>query len=113
MLEAKKIRFYLDENVQVIIAQQLRKRGIEVITVRELNLLGDADVNHLQRATEMGHVLCTHDADYIQLASEQIDHAGIVFGQQDQHYIGDWVKGLELLHAVYTPGEMKNRVEYL
>jgi hypothetical protein len=31
----------------------------------------------------------------------------------DKHWIGDWVKGLELIHAVYTADEMQNHVEYL
>ena len=109
----EKLRFYLDENVPVAIAAQLASRGIDVVTVRDLGLQGDSDENHLQRAAEMGHVLCTHDSDYIQLATQEIEHADIVFGQQDVHYIGEWVKYLELMHAVYTSDEMKNRVEYL
>ena len=31
-----KVRFYLDENVQVAIAEQLKRRGIDAITVRDL-----------------------------------------------------------------------------
>lgn len=107
------LRFYLDENIPVEIARQLESRGIDVVTVRDLGLLGDSDENHLQRANEMNRVLCTHDSDYIDLASQDIPHSGIVFGQQDIHYIGEWVKYLELMHAVYTPDDMQNRVEYL
>lgn len=110
---AADIRFYLDENVSVAIADQLHKRGIEAVTARDLDKLGDSDVNHLARATQMAYVLCTHDSDYIALAASGIPHAGIVFGQQDQHGIGDWVKGLELIHAFYTAEEMQNHVEYL
>lgn len=113
MLAAETLRFYLDENVPVEIARQLRSRGIDAVTVRELDLLGDTDENHLHRATQMGRVLCTHDRHYIQIASAGTEHAGIVFGQQDVHYIGAWVKHLELMHAVYQPGNMQNRVEYL
>ncbi len=40
-------------------------------------------------------------------------HAGIVFGQQETHYIGEWVNWLSLMHAVYRSEEMWNRVEYL
>ena len=65
---ATPIRFYLDENMQVAIADQLKRRGIDVVTVRDLNLLGDTDINHLKRAVEMGRVLCTYDADYVELA---------------------------------------------
>ncbi len=65
------------------------------------------------RATRMGFVLCTYDSDYIELASTGIEHAGIIKGDAEKHWIGEWVKGLELIHAVYTPDEMHNHVEYL
>ena len=107
------IRFYLDENIPVVVATQLRRRGIEVVTVRDLDLLGDSDVNHLQRARMMGYVLCTHDADYVELTVSGVEHAGIIFGQQHKHGIGDWVRFLELLHAVCTPEDMNNHIEYL
>lgn len=108
-----KVRFYLDENVQVAIAEQLARRGIEVVTVRDLGLLGDEDVHHLARATRLGYVLCTHDSDYIDLAAAGMEHAGIVFGQQHKHTIGDWVKFLELVHGVYGMDDMQNLIEYL
>ena len=81
--------------------------------MRDLERLGDTDVNHLARATAMGYVLCTYDSDYIKLASQGVDHMGIIFGHFRQHGIGDWVKALILYHAVYTAEEMRNRVEYL
>jgi predicted nuclease of predicted toxin-antitoxin system len=46
------LRFYLDENVQIVIAEQLRKRGIDAVTVRDLGMLGDEDTTHLARVTE-------------------------------------------------------------
>lgn len=110
---ATAVRFYLDENMPVAVADQLRRRGIEVVTARDAGTLGETDEHHLRRATEMGCILCTHDADFVALATEGMSHAGIVFGQQDQHSIGEWVKGLELLHAVFSAEEMLNNVEYL
>lgn len=86
------LRFYLDENLPVEIARQLKARGIEAITVRDLGKLGDEDENHLARAAEMGYVLCTYDADYIDMAAAGKQHTGIVFGQPESHYIGEWVK---------------------
>ncbi len=108
-----KVRYYLDENVQIVVAEQLQRRNIEVVTVHSLGLLGDEDINHLERATTMGYVLCTHDSDYIELATAGFEHAGIILGQQDKHTIGDWIRFLELVHGVYTAEEMKNMVEYL
>jgi hypothetical protein len=110
---AAAIRLYLDENVQVAVAAQLKRKGIEVVTVRDLGFLGDSDENHLRRATEMGYVLCTHDDDYLIMAADGVEHAGIVFGIAQKHTIGDWVKSLELIHGVYTDDDMLNHVEYL
>jgi hypothetical protein len=108
---AAKIRFYLDENMQVAIAEQLRTRGIDAVTVLDLGLLGDEDINHLQKATALGRVICTHDTDYVDLAAQGLEHSGIVIGSHVYHTIGDWVKFLELVHGVYEAEEMINRVE--
>ena len=107
------ISLYLDENLTPKIALQLQRRGIDVVTVRDLGLLGDSDENHLTRATAMGRVLATGDEDYLVMASSGIQHAGIIFGIQTDHGIGDWVKALELICLVYTADDMKNHVEYL
>ena len=107
------LRFYLDENLPVQIALQLQTRGIDVITVRDLHLLGVRDEEHFRNAAKLGRVICTHDSDFIDLAAQGIPHASIVFGQQNTHYIGEWVNWLTLMHAVYTAEEMQNRVEYL
>lgn len=107
------IRLYLDENVSPEIATQLRRKKIEVFTVQELQVLGESDESHLVRATALGCVLCTHDADYLRFAAQGIEHTGIVFGQMGVHGISDWVKGLELICAVYSAEEMHNHVEYL
>ena len=108
-----RIRFYLDENLPVAIATQLRKRGIDAVTVRDLNRLGESDADHLDLATREGRVLCTHDADYVKIAFAGAEHAGIIFGQQHKHGIGEWVRFLELVYGVYTQEEMKNRLEHL
>lgn len=107
------IRFYLDENVSPEIAEQLRRRGIEVFTTQALGTLGDSDIHHLARATALEAALCTHDTDYLILAQSGIEHAGIVFGHSGQHGIGDWVKALELIALVYEADDMRNHVEYL
>lgn len=107
------IRLYFDENVEVAVADQMRARGIEAVTVRDLNLLGDTDENHLARATRMGYVLCTYDADYPRMHAEGVQHSGIVFGREHSTTIGDWVRGLELICGAMTAEEMINHIEYL
>lgn len=110
---ATSIRLYMDENLSPEIANQLRLRGIDVVSVRDLGLLGDSDENHLVRALEMGRVLVTCDADFLIMSATQIEHAGIIFGKQEDHSLGDWVKGLELICFVYNADDMKNHVEFL
>jgi hypothetical protein len=107
------ISLYIDENLTPKIAAQLRSRGIDALSVRDLGLLGDKDANHLRRATVMGRVLVTTDKDFLRLSAENPDHAGIIFGIQEDHSIGDWVTGLELICIVYTAEEITGRVEYL
>lgn len=107
------ISLYLDENLTPKIAVQLRRRGIDVVSVHELGLSGDSDENHLQRATNMGRVLVTADTDFLVMASDGITHAGIIFGIQTALSLGDWVNALELVVAVYSSQEMLNHVEYL
>lgn len=110
---AAETRFYLDENVPVAVAEQLRRRGIDAVTVRDLGLLGESDVNHLRLARAEGRVLCTHDVDYVAMHTGGAEHLGIVFGQQHRHGVGDWVRFLELIHSVYTAEEMEGRLEYV
>ncbi|MCA0455578.1 MAG: DUF5615 family PIN-like protein [Chloroflexi bacterium] len=107
------IRLYVDENLSPEIARQLKLRGVDAVSVRDLDLLGETDDNHFVRASKMGRVLVTSDEDFLIMTSTQSEHAGIIYGKQQAHSIGDWVKGLELICFVYNADDMKNRVEFL
>lgn len=91
---AAKLRFYLDENVEVVVAAQLHMRGIEAVTARGLEVLGDSDRNHLARVTQMNCVLCTYDSDYLRIAAEGFQHMGIVMGQRSKHGLATGLKPL-------------------
>ncbi len=77
-----------------------------------MHLLGKDDLFHLNYATQMGCVLCTYDSDYLQLASQGIEHAGVVFDVWDKHRVGDWIKVLSFIYEILIPDDMRNRVEY-
>lgn len=113
-MDDRRLRFYLDELMPVAIAEELNKRGIDTITVRDLRLRGQSDSHHLQLANEMGRVLCTLDDDYFDLIKNVESHSGIVFGsRKDRRSIGTWVRFLEWMHQMYKREDMRNRVEYL
>jgi uncharacterized protein with PIN domain len=103
----------LDENLSPKIAEQLKLRGIDAVSVRELGGLGESDTTHLAKATRLGRILVTSDVDFLRFEAEGINHAGIIFGVQTNHSMGDWVNKLELICFVYTPAEFENHVEYL
>lgn len=107
------LRFYLDEHLSPDIAEQLKDRGIDTVTVRDLEMLGDSDENHLRRATEMNCVLCTQDTDFLRLNAAGFEHTGIVFMQQFYASIGAWVKVLSALHATTTAEEMRGQLRFL
>lgn len=113
-MDDQRLQFYLDEQMPVVIAKELRRRNIDAITVKELEMRGDSDDSHLLRATAMGRVVCTMDDAYVDLAKTGFDHTGIVVGvRKDRKAIGTWVRFLIWMHETYTPQDMRNRVEYL
>lgn len=105
--------FYLDENVPTEVARQLRRSGIDTVSARDLGRLGDEDPDHLRNATLEGRVLCTHDSDFLRLAAEGVDHAGIAFSPQNRVSIGGWVRALRALHAWYDAERARNQVFFL
>ena len=107
------IKFYFDESVELAVSVQLAASGLDVVSAHSLEKLGDADKNHLQRATEMGRVLCTYDSDFLVLATEGAEHAGIIFAPQQKASIGGWVREIRALHARLSAEEIVGQVVYL
>ena len=108
-MATRPVSFYLDEMLSPRIVEQLRRRDIDAIR----GPLGADDSVHLARATEVGRVVCTFDDDFLKLAVPGVGHAGIIKGVKGRHSIGDWVRYLRLVHAVYDVDEMLNEVFFL
>ena len=92
---------------------QLAAGGLDVVSAHSLENLGDTDSDHFQRATQMGRVLCTYDTDFLVMASQGINHAGIVFAHQQKATIGGWLREIRALHARLSPEEVVQQVIYL
>jgi hypothetical protein len=71
----------------------------------------------LDRATAIGRVLFTHDADFLAEAARhqrsEEPFGGIVYVHQGNLADGPCVEDLVLLAEVYEPYEMRGRVEYV
>jgi hypothetical protein len=109
----EELRFYFDESVELAVSEQLALAGLDVVSAHSLDRLGDDDPQHLAFATEMRRVLCTYDADFVALAQEDIQHAGIVYGAMQRFTIGDWIRYIRRLHATKTPEDVLGLVFYV
>ena len=107
------LRFYFDESVDLAVSEQLALAGLDVVSAHSLTTLGDKDPQHLQRAVQMGRVLCTCDVDFVILAQQGTAHTGIVFGAMQRVAIGDWIRYLRRLHATKSAEEVEGLVFYV
>jgi predicted nuclease of predicted toxin-antitoxin system len=108
-----RIRFHLDEHLSPRIATALRAVGIDVSTALEQRMLGWSDEQHVVWARQQERVVVTDDVDFLKLASQSVDHAGIVFCRRTRHSMGEIIRFLRLVHDVMEPREMTGRVEYV
>ncbi len=108
-----KVRFHFDEHVPFLIAQALRRRGIDVTTTQELGLRGVDDHAQLSHAASGKRVMVTADADYLRLHASGVAHYGIAFWRQASCGRRELIRGLVLIHDVLDVDDMRQRLEYL
>ena len=107
----------MDVHVHASITEQVRLRGVNVLTAieDEANRLPDEAI--LQRALALDRVIFTQDVRFKALAEEWQrqgrQFAGLLFGRQLGASIGDFVRDLELIGLACDPGELRNQVLYL
>jgi len=106
------VRYYLDEHVAEAVATGLRNRGIDVLTLSEAGTLGAGDREHFSYAYEEDRVLVTYDDDFLRLADQIDEHAGVAFAPQATS-IGKLVRGRTLIAAEMEAEEMEGHVEFL
>jgi len=109
---SRPIRYFTDEHIPMSIANGLRKRSIDVLTVSEAGLLGKEDKELLAFVREKQRVIVTQDRDFLQIAGQEASHPGVVYAPQDRS-IGEIVRMLDLLFQVSDAEEMDGRVEYI
>jgi predicted nuclease of predicted toxin-antitoxin system len=109
----ERIRFHLDENVDPDVARALRRHGIDVTTTAEAGLLTTEDAAQLAYAIREGRVIVTHDADFLRMAAQGIEHVGIAYCHKAARSLGEIIRTLMLIYEVLEPEEIMGRVEYL
>ena len=110
---AEVIRFHRDENVNLAVASGLRQRGIDLTTTKDAGLIGASDVEQLDYARRAGRVIFSEDADFLILAAQTAQHAGIAYARKGTRSIRQIIDQLELIHGVMIAEDMQGHVEYL
>ena len=110
------IELYLDEDVDVLIAQLIRARGFVIVTTQEAGQFRNNDVAQLAYAVSQHKALLTHNrVDFEALAQTYFavgqPHDGIIVAvRRPPREIARRL--LRILNAV-TAEEMQNQVRYI
>jgi hypothetical protein len=111
------VPLYMDVHVPRSIADQLRVRGVDVLTAIEDGASELPDEEILERARELGRVVFTQDIGFKALAEDGQRQgrpfAGLIFGHQLGGTIGQFVKDLDLIARASKSGEWLNTVGHL
>jgi hypothetical protein len=108
---------YLDVHVPIAIADQLRRRGVDVLTAQEDDAAKLTDADLLLRSSLLGRVLFTQDIRFKVLAEDWQragrSFTGLLFGHQLHGSIGQYVRDLELIAKTTDPKDWIGQVEQL
>lgn len=111
------IALYMDVHIPQAITDQLRRRGVDVLTAFDDEAQELPDDRLLLRVTQLNRVLFTQDIRFRVLAEawqvEGKQFSGLIFGHQLGGTIGQFVKDLELIAKASEPDEWMNIVEYI
>ena len=111
------IALYMDVHIPQAITEQLRRRGVDVLSAIEDGATELPDNELLERATVLGRVLFTQDIGFRAMAHnwqhQEKKFAGLIFGHQLGGTIGQFVKDLELIALASESDEWMNAVEYI
>lgn len=114
---SERIKLYLDEDAQRQgLIQALRARQIDLVTVSEVNLLGEDDEVQLRYATEQGRVVFTFNrGDFFGIHTDWLrrgqSHTGIIVS--DQIDTGTILRRLLRLIDERSASDMHDWLEFL
>ena len=107
----------MDEHIPRAITIGLRLKGVDVLTVQDDNLSGEADVELIKRATYLKRVIVTHDSDLlIEVAKNQKTGRvfyGVIYAHPLRVSISTCIRDIELLAKYGEIEEIRNQVIFL
>lgn len=111
------IGLYMDVHIPKAITNGLRLRGVDVLTAQEDGTITLSDAELLNRATELGRVLYSHDDDLLAEAHNCLtlgkSFAGVVYSHQLTSPIGHCIEDLEIIAKTCEQEGMLNQIEFI
>lgn len=110
------IELYLDEDVDVLVADLLRVRGFEASTTQEAGQVGSSDAEQLAYAVSQHRTLLTHNRDHFERLARQYSttgqtHYGIIIAvRRPAHEIA---RRLLIMLNHVTADEIENQLRYI
>ena len=112
-----RLKIYTDENVDVRVAEGLRRRGVDATSVYEEQRVGITDNAQFAYAASLEAVMFTHDHHFVEIAVNKTahgeEHFGVIFVAMHRVSLGECIRRLALYAEVLTAEEMMSRVEFL
>jgi hypothetical protein len=107
----------MDVHIPQAITEQLRRRGIDILTAIDDEAATLPDDELLDRASSLGRVLFTQDIRFKALAEnwqrQGREFSGLIFGHQMGGTIGQYVRDLEMIAQASELDEWLNTIEHL
>lgn len=111
------LKLYMDHNVHAAITDGLRQRGVDCLNAQDDGMSAASDESILIRARELGRVVFTQDADFLEITASWLAtntlFAGVIYARQMGITIGQAISDLQLFATLLEPEEMQNRLEYI
>jgi predicted nuclease of predicted toxin-antitoxin system len=110
------IELYLDEDVDVLVADLVRARSFQAITTQEAGQTGKADTAQLSYAVDQQKTILTHNrSDFESLAQHYFTtgqrHYGIIIAARHSPY--EITRRLLTILNQVTADEIENQVRYI
>ncbi|WP_107667692.1 DUF5615 family PIN-like protein [Cyanothece sp. BG0011] len=109
-------KVYLDENVDILVAELLLARGFEATTTRKQRMLGKSDEAQLAYTASFKYCLLTYnrvDFEKLHLAyiSQKKTHSGIIICPEKSAY--EVVERVVIILDTLTADEIANQLLYV
>jgi hypothetical protein len=110
------IDLYLDEDVDVLLADLLRARGFAAMTTRDAGCRGASDLDQFSHAVGRQMVLFTHNRYHFELLAREFcengrHHCGIVIAVRYPPY--ELLRRLLRILNHVTADEMRDQIRYI